>query len=489
MNLTRKEERIIVIEHVEHSEAEISTLPLSSSSTPVTIERNQEHLTYFITDPLIRSSDEDIYLLPFLLEADGTPWHLANQFLLDLAIKNKSEIGRKGTRDIRRKASMLLDYKIFCENAKDRDGNPAPINLFDFRSPFKSRRPTWRYYTYLTSESKVNPDSINSRTGVVYQFYKFAASTPEIDLDLERVESLTNYTVFKETHYGTIKLEGEKRSQTITTSSDASPVDIGFVRDEGEDLRPLLDTELRALLDALSTDKFKTDEKLIHYLALCTGERKQTILTLRLHHLNYFDEKHLLPNGMYKLFVSPQNGCDTKNNKPHVLHVSKGLADKIKLWADSPIATERREKFKSRFGSVLDDDDMYLFLSPTGDCRYMARNDPRYLKTKSPPTGQITRNLKKKLLRIVGSEISSDFTFHWLRATFAKRLYRRCQHLVAEGKMLSGSELNYIRQRMHHSDQHTTENYLKLFSSINERVSVQEIYEDSLFSEIFTEVM
>lgn len=489
MNLAKKEERIIVIEHVEHTEAEISTLPVSDSSTPVTIKCKQEQSTYYITDPLIRHPDEDIYLLPFLLESDGTPWHLANQFLLDLAIKKKSEVGRRGTKDIRRKASMLLDYKIFCESAKDRDGNPAPIDLFDFRSPFKSRRPTWRYYAYLNNESQVNPDSINSRTGVVYQFYKFAASMSGVDLDLDRVETLTSYTVYKETHYGTIKLEGEKRSQTVRTSSDAAPVDVGFVRDEGEDLRPLLDTELKALLDALSTDTFKTDEKLVHYFALCTGDRKQTVLTLRMHHLNYFDDKHLSPNGMYKLFATPQNGCDTKNNKPHVLHVPKGLADKIKLWAKSPIATERREKFKARFGDILVDDDMYLFLSPTGDCRYMARSDPRYLKTKSPPTGQITRNLKKKLLKITGSEISSDFTFHWLRATFAMRLYRRCQKLVAEGKMLSGSELNYIRKRMHHSDQRTTENYLKLFSSVNERVAVQEIYEDSLFADIFAEVM
>ncbi len=183
---------------------------------------------------------------------------------------------------------------------------------------------------------KPRPGLLNAKTGAVYQFYKFAATQPNIDLDLERVEKLTSFTVFKQTASGNLyRIDGEKRSQTVRTAEPA-PVSIGYVRDEGEDLRPLFQKELDALLDALQTGEFEIDEKLIVYLALCTGERKQTILTMRMRHLKFFEDQYLSQKKMsYKLFANSQNGCDTKYDKPHILHVPAWLGEKIKTWAFS----------------------------------------------------------------------------------------------------------------------------------------------------------
>ncbi len=477
MQLT-KAQRIVLIHHLPHTKGYLSTYPINNYS--ISVPNGQ----YFITD-LNNSADSDdsIYLFPLLLEADGTPWNLANLFLLKIATDNSANY--KDTRDIRKKASLLLDYKIFCESARNNNNEPAPIDLFDFKHALKHRRPTWRYYSHLMHVEKTKPDLLNAKTGAVYQFYNFAATLPNVNLDIKRVETLTSFSVFKQASSGnTYLLEGEKRSQTVRTAEPA-PVNIGYVRDEGEDLRPLFQKELNTLLDALQTDYFATDEKLIFYLALCTGERKQTILTMRMKHLEFFEEQYLSQKKQsYILFANRQNGCDTKYNKSHVLYVPAWLGEKIKIWANSKKANERREKFKQKFGNVLNDDDIYLFLSPTGDCRYMSHLDPRYRKTLSPALGQVTRNLKTKLLKITGNKVSPDFSFHWLRATFALLLYKGCQKLIAEKKMQAGQELNHIRHRLHHAHQSTTEDYLKLFSQTNELIEAQETFENVLFGDV-----
>lgn len=283
-----KEQRIVLIDYFPHTDAYLSTYPINKYSIPV------ENGNYFITE-LNNSTDIDdsIYLFPLLLESDGTPWHLANMFLLKLATSINQDVSYKNTKDIRRKATFLLDYKIFCESTKDNNNEPAPTDLFDFKHPLKSRRPTWRYYSHLMNVEKTKPELLNVKTGAVYQFYRFAATLPDVDLDLQRVETLTSFSFFKQTSSGGLYLlEGEKRSQTVRIA-EAAPVNVGYVRDEGEDLRPLFKKELEALLDALQTDEFATDEKLIFFLALCTGERKQTILTMRMRHLEFFEDQYL----------------------------------------------------------------------------------------------------------------------------------------------------------------------------------------------------
>ncbi|WP_157774664.1 hypothetical protein [Aeromonas sp. CA23] len=131
MQLT-KAQRIVLIHHLPHTKAYLSTYPINNYSISVPNEQ------YFITDiNNSADSDDSIYLFPLLLEADGTPWNLANLFLLKIATDNSANY--KDTRDIRKKASLLLDYKIFCESARNNNNEPAPIDLFDFKHALKHR--------------------------------------------------------------------------------------------------------------------------------------------------------------------------------------------------------------------------------------------------------------------------------------------------------------------------------------------------------------
>lgn len=148
---------------------------------------------------------------------------------------------------------------------------------------------------------------------------------------------------------------------------------------------------------------------------------------------------------------------------------------------------KRREKFLAKLeeshpGMSMAEDDMYLFLSDQGNCYYMAKNDPRYTIVKSPQTGQVTETIKRKLTIKASSSFPKNFSYHWLRATFAYQLYQRLQALVRDGMLKPGEDIDFIQKRMHHESRETTENYLKLFNMTHEKIVAQEIWEGKLFN-------
>lgn len=164
----------------------------------------------------------------------------------------------------------------------------------------------------------------------------------------------------------------------------------------------------------------------------------------------------------------------------------KQLAEELITLARSPMMKKRRAKFHAQMKAAhpdlsMDEDDVYLFLSDQGNCYYMAENDPRYPMVKSPQIGQVTETIKRKLVKKATGPFSSDFYYHWLRATFGYQLYQRLQVLVEKGLMQSGEVIDFIQKRMHHESRETTENYLKLFRMSHEKVMAQEVWEAKLF--------
>ncbi|WP_162956470.1 site-specific integrase, partial [Pseudomonas aeruginosa] len=105
-----------------------------------------------------------------------------------------------------------------------------------------------------------------------------------------------------------------------------------------------------------------------------------------------------------------------------------------------------------------------------------------YAIVRSPQTGQVTETIKRKLQSTASSQFPKDFTYHWLRATFAYQLYQRLQPLVQEGVLKLGEDIDFIQKRMHHESRETTENYLKLFNMTHEKVIAQEVWEKKLFN-------
>jgi len=420
--------------------------------------------------------DRSIFNLPFLFHRNGEPWIEANSFLIDI-VKNKHAQNRP-TDDAHRKASRLLDYLIFTENNN--------IDWLDFTARRITQRPTYRYHLHLMESNKRGPQVANQYTGVVYQFYKFVARYWRA-IDIERVDTVKQISVFVENAYGhSRQITVEKRSQTQSYSK-ARVVPAGFVDDEGECLRPLTNLELANLVEVINTKAWDAQERLIVLFALMTGARKQTVLTLRVKHIEELMKGALQPEGTYILKAGPGTGIDTKNSKPQTLYVPKDLAEDMLTYVRSPFAKGRRNRFAQGYAASYPDlepiaeGDEYVFLSERANCYYMAASDPRYRFVKSRPLGAVTDTLKKKLMRSVLAEFPNEFSYHWLRATFAYQLYQRLSPRLKDRRLLPGDEISIIQGRLHHERRETTENYLKLFTMIPQKLVAQEDYEDSLF--------
>ena len=467
--------RLGLIPHLRDAFASLHVHEAPPGAASLALEGASSMVIYQVGE-IGAGNDRDLFNFPFLFHANGDPWHEANDYLLSL-MRDKAPAYRR-TDDVRRRASKLLDYLLFCE-----DNN---LNWLDFSGARPSLRPTYKYFYHLINEGGRSNAVINQYTAVVYHFYKYASEHWH-DLDMNRVDTIKQVRFIVQSPKGAKVIDAEKRSQTRRTPG-ISAVPIGFVREDGEDLRPLSNLELGAFMNTVKNEKeWSTVERLILLTALMTGARKQTVLTIRLRHLKTFQENRLLPEGAYKLHAGPGTGIDTKYDKPQVLYFPKQLAEELITLAGSSMMKKRREKFRAQLetnnlGRLMDEDDMYLFLSDQGNCYYMAASDSRYSIVKSPQTGQVTETIKRKLLKKAFSPFPKDFSFHWLRATFAYQLYQRLQPLVKEGALSPGEDIDFIQKRMHHESRATTENYLKLFKMTHEKVIAQEAWESKLFN-------
>lgn len=474
--VNRKHEgRLVLISRFPNAFSDIHTFPAFPNEIETQLEGVGVSKPLFLTPEVGASvSESTLHHFPYLFHRDGSPWYEANSYLYSIA--RNLPVGNRPTDDLRRRASKLLDYLIFCEE-KD-------ISWRDFSGRRPTLRPTYRYFAHLCSQAQRSNDVINQYTGAIYSLFKFIASTDNT-FDLDRVDTVREVKVSFEGIYGRHHKTVVKRGQT-KPSKPKGMLSIGFVMDEGEQLRPLTNEELKILIEEIEKDCWSPTERLILRLALLTGARKQTILTLKLRHVNYLAAATLQNDQTFKLYVGPGTGVDTKRDQPQVLRIPQGLADEIIIYSKSKQVINRREKFSARYGLVEgvsagdDFNDHYLFLSDQGGSYYMARNDPRYNVVSSRPTGQVTDTICRKLLSRVSEKFPRDFTYHWLRATFGYQLYQRLQPLLAAGVIQPGEEISIIQERMHHRHRETTENYLKLFRMHSDRLRLQELYESKL---------
>ena len=133
------------------------------------------------------------------------------------------------TDDVRRRASKLLDYLLFCE-----DNN---LDWLDFSGARPSLRPTYKYFYHLIKEGRRSNQVINQYTAAVYHFYKYVSEHWHYP-DLKRVDTIKQVRLIVQSPKGAKIIDAEKRSQTRRTPPSSS-VPLGFVREDGEDLRPL----------------------------------------------------------------------------------------------------------------------------------------------------------------------------------------------------------------------------------------------------------
>src|SRR5690606_19978895 len=123
--------RLILIPNLRDAFAILHVSEAPSGSIESVLEGAECNPLYRV-DEVGSRNDRDLFNFPFLVFANGDPWHEANDYLLSL-MRDKAPASRR-TDDVRRRASKLLDYLLFCE-----DNN---LDWLDFSGARPPLRPT-----------------------------------------------------------------------------------------------------------------------------------------------------------------------------------------------------------------------------------------------------------------------------------------------------------------------------------------------------------
>jgi integrase len=273
--------------------------------------------------------------------------------------------------------------------------------------------------------------------------------------------------------------EGLTRIKEVQTTDLAIRVpqrndttDYETIRDGGK-LRPLEEIEQKVVRDALSNHGNRTFELMVLF-GLETGARKQTICTLRIHHIRNLLEKSGQegnPHEELLLKVGAGTTIDVKfkgDQKQFRLHIPKWIAQSLISYADSNEARKRRER--SFYG---DCDENYLFLNERGGPYFTSEieiRDRQDLKFSSRISyedrvdfpiaeGRSLNALLRRLITSIQSEYPEfePFRIHDLRATYGRNyINRRLEHGASESEAI-----DELKKRLGHSQRSTTQGYLE----------------------------
>ncbi|WP_449441081.1 tyrosine-type recombinase/integrase [Pseudomonas migulae] len=375
---------------------------------------------------------------PVILSPDGSIWKEGTLFLLRLALDDDS----KDPETLLAMAGHLADFMTTLAS----EGR----HFLDF-SGYRFERPTYIYkekFNLPTKKLLISEATANAKIRTMITFYK----------DLMENRNFTPEQPPWKTKKSTIKFEdayGYERTKYIThtdlTFPATRPNSTGEYIIDGGKLIPLSKKEQLALLQAL----IKTGHPemlLIFTIALVTGMRIQTILTLRVSSIqpsesNSFD---LVP-------VRAGRGSlvDAKHDKPQTIMMPKWLHHKLSIYINSD-----RYLHRAALAPEQPEGAQYLFLSKTGTPYYVAKSDRG--RFESNEKGSYVRSFISKYLKPLMQELECDmdFSFHDLRATFGMNLVEERREMLNRGQFNYMQLIDYVRKRMNHSNSKTTQAYL-----------------------------
>lgn len=257
---------------------------------------------------------------------------------------------------------------------------------------------------------------------------------------------------------------GNGRRKVITTDlafKDVTEIDHSIITDGGR-LRPISSDnqmEIIRALDALNNPEMYFS----HLLALFSGARIQTVLTMRRDEIIGCVRG---PNNCAHIKVGAGTGIDTKKNKKYVLVVPWDLIERLRVYVGSERATKRLAISKG--GRFKEKE--YLFLTNRGEPYYKSIQDPGYDEKRYRSEGAAIRQFINDRVRPLLSGCVDDgfsYRFHDLRASFVMNLYSSLSKLLLKGEITDIYLREYLRFRLGQSSKKSLESYMK-FISVNE---------------------
>lgn len=434
----------------------VSTSPVAGSA-PVEYQRKGQRVKYW-RDPIKPSATRwtTFRSFPLVLDGTGAPWAPACLWLMD-----KAQAKPMSTDSLKPVAHDLGAYKSFLED--------AALDWDDFSSVEKYGRPTYLYRNHLNE--LVNSGALKKSTAArrmnnVIGFYRFLMRNTRMNFN-----PANDPWVEKELGISYRDSKGFSQVASVTTTD----ISIRNTRyqdawdpaiSDGGKLRPLPVEEQKAVVAALKA-LGNEEYELMHYVALLTGAREATVLTLRLR--DFMRPPEQITTWSHKIRCGPGTGIDTKNDATDVyLSVPKDLYRRLHAYAVSERARGRRAR------SALGDDPLnYLFLTKLAQPYYESKDDRNALRDSTEVLSRVTRNgwpLRKFITEKVIPEVRRanpamakfSYRFHDLRATFGMNWVDFQMQRSGEdfGKHYLYTR-DQLRKLMWHRQATTTDKYLE----------------------------
>lgn len=376
---------------------------------------------------------------PIVVAADGAPWPEACVFLASKFYDEQVHV--------KTCVSLAKDLALFRRYLDEEN-----LSFRYFPSELY-QRVTYRYRAHLKlriAGGEITVKTARRKISVVISFYKWLRQR---NIFIPDNPPWKDKQLLIQIDGGSGKSIYKKVETTDLAFKGVDPVDISMITDGGR-LRPLTDEQQYKLIKELYR-LGNSEMWYAHLLALFSGARIQTVLTMR---AEYVETCVKGPNNCAYIKVGPGTGVDTKFNKRFVLLVPWGLIEKLRIYLSS-------ERYKHRVKVVSGErfqGKEYLFLSNRGGPYYRSAQDPGYDMKRYASEGAAVRQFISDRVRPVLNIEGEAFlyAFHDLRASFAMNLYNSLSSLSGEQKLSDSYIREYIRFRLGHASQSALDGYM-----------------------------
>jgi len=392
--------------------------------------------------------------VPPVVDSAGVPWAEACLWLLD-----RAQAKPLGISSLKPVAQDLAAYKAFLDE--------LALEWDDFSAVEKYARPTYLYRNHLHAQlnaGELKKSTASRRMSTVIRFYRFLMRN-------SRMRFLPANDPWVERNVGIEYLDGKGFKQVaMVTTTDVSIKATKYedawdeTINDGGKLRPLPVSEQKAVVAALK-ELGNIEYALMHYIALLTGAREMTVLTLRVGDVMRPSEQ--VPQWPHKIRCGPGTGIDTKGDVVNVyLSMPRVLYEQLHAYAVSERAKRRRAKTGRG-----EDPSNYLFLTQRGQPYYESKEDRNAERDSASPLRRSTlsgRPLRKFIEQSVTPLVRKThprfkYRFHDLRATFGMN-WVDYQMLQAGSEGFGKHYLwarDQLRKLMWHKNPLTTDKYLE----------------------------
>lgn len=391
---------------------------------------------------------------PLVVDGAGAPWAPACLWLLEKAQAKPMNIS-----SLKPVAQDLAAYKAFLDE--------LTLEWDDFSNVEKYARPTYLYRNHLhalINAGVLKKSTASRRMSTVISFYKFLMRNPRMQFNPANDPWVaTDLGIAYRDSKGfsqVAKVTTTDLSIKATKYEDAWDESV----DDGGKLRPLPVPEQKALVAALK-ELGNIEYSLMHYVALLTGAREMTTLTLRVRDVIRPPEQ--ISQWSHKIRCGPGTGIDTKGDVSGVyLSMPRELYELLHAYAVSERAMRRRARTERG-----EDASNYLFLTQHGQPYYESKEHRTASRDSSAPlrrsalSGRPLRKFIEQSVTPLVREAHPKFKyrFHDLRATFGMN-WVDYQMLQAGPEGFGQHYLwarDQLRKLMWHRSPLTTDRYLE----------------------------